>query len=69
MSATATTTSTSIAIPRPRDPRTPLQAALAKRAATARILRTMILPKAKRLQLADRLTELQAEIDRLQARP
>jgi hypothetical protein len=67
MSATATTTP--ITIPRPRDPRTPLQAALAKRAATARILRTMILPKAKRLELADRLAMLQAEIDRLQARP
>jgi uncharacterized small protein (DUF1192 family) len=54
-------------IPRPRDPRTPLQAALDKHDATARILRTMILPKAKRLELADRLAMLQAEITRLKA--
>lgn|GEM_PF-5689701 len=67
MNATMTSAPTPIVIPRPCDPRTPLQAALDKHDATARILRTRYLSKARRLELADRLAMLQAEITRLKA--
>jgi hypothetical protein len=51
-----------VSIPLPRDPRTPLQAAQARLDAA---LRTTYLPRGERQELADRITQLRADVDGL----
>ena len=49
--------------PTPRDPRTPLQAAQARLNAAHHQMVTTYLPHDKRRDLADRITNLRAEVD------
>lgn len=51
--------------PLPRDPRTPLEAAQARLDAALLRLRTTHLPRGERQELADRVTRLRADVDRL----
>jgi hypothetical protein len=52
-------------MPLPHDPRNPLQAAQARLDAAHRRLRTTHLPRGERRALADRITQLRADVDRL----
>lgn len=54
-----------MSIPLPRDPRTPLEAAQARLDAALRTLRTTYLPRGDRQELADRITQLRADVDQL----
>lgn len=54
-----------MSVPKPSDPRTPLQAARDKLAAASRTLACEHPPFEKRLELADKIRELEAEIREL----